>query len=448
VQYLAASGFSPDEIVEAGLAVRTKKQEKTYQKDKVSEKKSRNEDDAGEEHDYSGLMDRFRSRLIIPIMEKSGQNAIALGGRYLEPAASDDAEESKDEGKSFTPAKYINSPDSLVFTKKNVLFNRQRSKRAIDDASSKAKDSSENDSQSSTTSYDAPPAVVIVEGYFDAIALSNVGVRNVVASMGTALPVEQLEIAAEMGNVPGGRIILCMDGDDAGRNAVERICSSNILSKVPELNKNELYVATIPGGDVKDPSDFVDVAGGGDQAREQFESEILDKAVPWDEWYIARILSKHDANANDGEDGSFSTICDEVSTFLATFPSPADRTRRVHKIADMLVHLIANGDDNNSSSSIGMLRVQLEADILNMASRKAGVKEAMERRIEQSDGVSGDAAASKMKRLASGNDGMADEERKMSRKALAKARPRSEVGAPKRIAAASKPSNARRRSTR
>ena len=53
-----------------------------------------------------------------------------------------------------------------------------------------------------------------------------------------------------------------MDGDDAGINAVVRLCSSNVLSKVPELNRNELYVATLPVDDyVKDPADFVDFAG-------------------------------------------------------------------------------------------------------------------------------------------------------------------------------------------
>ena len=120
--------------------------------------------------------------------------------------------------------------------------------------------------------------------------MANVGVRNVVASMGTALPLEQLKIAAEMGNVPGGRIILCMDGDDAGVNAVERLCSSNILSKVPELNRNELYVATLSDGiNVKDPSDFVEYAG--DNAKQRFQEEILDEAIPWDEWYITRLVS-------------------------------------------------------------------------------------------------------------------------------------------------------------
>jgi len=220
-----------------------------------------------------------------------------------------------------------------------------------------------------------------------------------------------------------GRIILCMDCDDAGRNAVERLCSSNILWKVPELNRNELYVATLPGGDlnIKDPADFVISAGGGDNARARFQKEILDKSIPWDEWYVARLLSKYDVDAKDGTEGSFAAVCNQVSTFLASFPSPADRTRRVHKIAEMLVTLIA--DDDSSSSALSMLRVQLEADILNMASRKAGVREAIERRIEQTDGLMGEATTSKIERLATGDFGaISDDERKMSKRALTKSK--------------------------
>jgi len=131
-----------------------------------------------------------------------------------------------------------------------------------------------------------------------------------------------------------------MDRDDAGRNAVERLCGSNILWKVPELNRNELYVATLPGGDVniKDPADFVNFGGGGDKARERFQEEVLDQSMPWDEWYVARLLSKYDVDAKDGTEGSFAAVCNQMSTFLASFPSPADRARRVHNIADMLRH--------------------------------------------------------------------------------------------------------------
>ena len=210
VEYLAEAGFTPDEIVEAGLAVRTKQkqqqvEDKQYIKieDKSKEDQSDKEvsdADQDKQHDYSGLMDRFRSRLIVPIMDEGGQNVIALGGRHLETNNDDE----NDNNVKFTPAKYINSPDSLVFTKKNVMFNRHKANVALNELSS-------IDQSSSSTpegSFDVPPAVVIVEGYFDAIALSNVGVKNVVASMGTALPLEQLKIAAEMGNVPGGKSLI------------------------------------------------------------------------------------------------------------------------------------------------------------------------------------------------------------------------------------------------
>ena len=242
-----------------------------------------------------------------------------------------------------------------------------------------------------------------------------------------------------------GKIILCMDGDDAGQNAVERLCSNNraLLQKVPEMDVNELYVATLPGSDeakkqnVKDPFDFVSFAGGGDKARVCFQEEILDKSIPWDEWYVARILSRHDKDARDGTEGSFADICDVVSTFLATFTNPADRTRRVYKIAEMLVDLIADDGDNSSSSSLGMLRVQLESDILSMSTRKAGVREAMERRIEQTDGVSGKTVASKIEKLSSGSFDVEDEDdRKMSTSALARRMPppRSDVAKPRETA--------------
>lgn len=190
VNYLAKMEFTSDEIVEAGLAVRTKKKKK-FQMEDSEEEKPNDADTAA--NDYSSLMDRFRSRLIIPILDDSGQHVIAFGGRHLESVAT--SEDAKSE--NFTPAKYINSPDSLVFTKKNVLFNKYKAQEAVN-----ARSSESNSSPSLT--FNAPKGVVIVEGYFDAIALSNVGVKNVVASMGTALPPEQLKIAAEMGKVPGG----------------------------------------------------------------------------------------------------------------------------------------------------------------------------------------------------------------------------------------------------
>jgi DNA primase len=138
-------------------------------------------------------MDRFRSRLIIPIFDDCGEHVIAFGGRHIGSVGT-----SHETTEDFTPAKYINSPDSLVFTKKNILFNKYRAEQALNDVVQ-----SLESSRFPLSTFDAPKGVVIVEGYFDAIALSNVGVKNVVACMGTALPLEQLQLAAAVGKVPG-----------------------------------------------------------------------------------------------------------------------------------------------------------------------------------------------------------------------------------------------------
>ncbi len=96
-----------------------------------------------------------------------------------------------------------------------------------------------------------------------------------------------------------------------------RLCASlnSKLSEVPNLNQNELYVAMLPDG-MKDPFDFVHFAGGRTKARDWFWQEILRKAIPWDEWYIVWLLSKHNPDIKDGTPRSFSEVYKEASTFL------------------------------------------------------------------------------------------------------------------------------------
>jgi DNA primase len=99
VEYLSNMGFTPNEIVESGLAVRTKS--------KSANKPPSMED---ESLDCSDLMDRFRNRLVVPILDKKGKDVIGFGGRHLESMGTTDS--------SYTPAKYINSPESAIFKKK------------------------------------------------------------------------------------------------------------------------------------------------------------------------------------------------------------------------------------------------------------------------------------------------------------------------------------------
>lgn len=404
VSHLEQEGFTADEIMFSGLATQTKKM-----RDKVL-------DGSKDVVSPEDLMDRFRGRLIVPIMDSSGRNVIALGGRHLERQQLDDADEPGGKNDKFTPAKYINSPESLVFTKKNVLFNMYQAKVELP-----TKESTSNLDENRTLNFDEKlSGTLVVEGYFDAISLSNIGVTNVVASLGTALQLEQLEQIANADSMAGGgRIALCLDSDEAGLSALERACAALQRSNI---DANQLFVATLPEG-IKDPAEFVESIADGEDAKARFNNEVLDNVVAWDQWFIKRIISRHQVDAGDNEQG-ISAACDEIATFLAgTFTRPKDRTERAKIAAGILAEKTIHNEDEMNSSSVGMIRVQLEADILNIASRKASVREAVDRRIESADGIVGEMAASKLTRLAFGGGTTEDEEGKLSKSALIRSKP-------------------------
>ncbi|MEA1970260.1 MAG: DNA primase, partial [Thermodesulfobacteriota bacterium] len=123
--------------------------------------------------------DRFRGRLIFPIEDLSGR-VVAFGGRAL----GDDM------------PKYLNSPESPVYTKGRVLYGMYRTKDSI-----RNKD-----------------YVIIVEGYVDLLSLRDAGVSNVVATLGTALTREQVELIRRFTR----NVAVIFDPDEAGRHAVER----------------------------------------------------------------------------------------------------------------------------------------------------------------------------------------------------------------------------------
>lgn len=135
------------------------------------------------EMDYSTLMDRFRGRLVVPIFDATGTEILGFGGRILE---SEDSTET-----AFKTAKYLNSPESLAFQKKNILFGQHMAKKAI---------------RFWVKTEEVPRPVLIVEGYMDAIALWQAGVPEAVACMGTALTSEQLSAAARITGTKNGKI--------------------------------------------------------------------------------------------------------------------------------------------------------------------------------------------------------------------------------------------------
>lgn len=202
IAYAAKNGFSPRDCVKAGLA--TEKQN-------------------------GGISDKFRDRLMIAIQNQSGV-VVAFGGRDLAP---------KQEG--FERPKYMNSPDTALYNKSEILFGLNHSRGAI---------SKEN-------------AVIIVEGYFDLISLYQGGVQNVVAASGTALT----EIHANILSRYAKTAYLVFDGDAAGRKATHR----TIEIVLPKGIVPRVFALARPDGTKIDPDNFVNEQGA-DAFREQLKN--------------------------------------------------------------------------------------------------------------------------------------------------------------------------------
>lgn len=158
--------------------------------------------------------DRFRDRIMFPIPDSRGR-IIAFGGRAMSAEVS---------------AKYLNSPETELFHKGNVLYNFARARKALQKGG----------------------AVIAVEGYMDVIALAQAGFDNVVAPLGTALTENQLELLWRMSGEP----VLCFDGDKAGLKAAYRAADMVLPLVAPG---HTARFALLPEG--KDPDDLVKAEG-------------------------------------------------------------------------------------------------------------------------------------------------------------------------------------------
>ncbi|HKP23653.1 MAG TPA: DNA primase, partial [Dongiaceae bacterium] len=163
--------------------------------------------------DGRACFDRFRGRVMFPILDRKGQ-AIAFGGRIL------------DQGEP----KYLNSPETPLFHKGRVLY-------GLNHAQKTARETNE---------------IIVVEGYMDVIALAQAGVSNAVAPLGTALTEDQIALLWRMAQEP----VLCFDGDNAGQRAAARAADRAIPLLKPGLS---LRFAWMPAGE--DPDSLVRARG-------------------------------------------------------------------------------------------------------------------------------------------------------------------------------------------
>ncbi|MEH2200630.1 DNA primase [Nostoc sp.] len=190
-----------------------------------------------------GYYDVFRDRLMIPIRDVQGR-VIAFGGRTL-----------TDE-----QPKYLNSPETELFSKGKTLFALDQAKGGISQLDQ----------------------AVVVEGYFDAIALHAAGINNAVASLGTALSLEQVRLILRY--TESKQLVLNFDADKAGTNAAERA-----IGEIAELAyKGEVQLKILNLADGKDADEYLHSHTPEDYG------ELLKNAPLWLDWQIQQIIQSRD----------------------------------------------------------------------------------------------------------------------------------------------------------
>lgn len=195
----------------------------------------------GSDHFY----DRFRGRLIFPICDEQGR-VVAFSGRIL---AGDEK-----------TAKYVNSPETPIFTKGRIFFGLDKSKRALLDAR----------------------AAILCEGQLDLIACFMAGIKNIVAPQGTALTADHARLLKRYVD----EVILCFDSDAAGQNATVRSLDSLLAAGLA------VRVAVVPAP--HDPDTFIKENGGA-----AFQ-KVIDEAAGFFDWYLGRLCATHDVNTDKG----------------------------------------------------------------------------------------------------------------------------------------------------
>ncbi|QLE78706.1 DNA primase [Francisella sp. Scap27] len=222
-------------------------------------------------NDSGRVYDRFRGRIMFPIRNIQG-SVIAYGGRVIEDV----------EG-----VKYINSPETLVFQKNNVLYGlyeyRQLKKQ-----------------------HQVSESLVVVEGYMDVVGLAGFGFYGAVATLGTAFSQNHAKILFRETN----SVVLCFDGDSAGQKAATR--TIKIVLPILDANK-KLKILSLADG--KDPDDFIKSHG-----LSMFQEKIED-AEPVAEFLVNSFIADKDLSKAESKAEVVESLKDFVSEVEANIYS-------------------------------------------------------------------------------------------------------------------------------
>ncbi|MGF1495381.1 MAG: DNA primase [Elainellaceae cyanobacterium] len=229
----------------------------------------------------SGYYDRFRDRLMIPIHDLQGR-VVGFGGRTLGEAQ----------------PKYLNSPDTELFDKGSLLYGLDKARLAI------AKEDS----------------AIVVEGYFDVIALHAVGITHAVASLGTALNLKQVKQLLRY--TESKQVILNFDADAAGTRAAERAIGE--AADLAYRGEIQLRILNIPDG--KDPDEYLQTHDA-DAYR-----HLVQQAPLWLDWQIQQAHGDRDLKQAD----HFHQVTQDTVALLSKIANATTRTHYVRHCAELL----------------------------------------------------------------------------------------------------------------
>ena len=226
--------------------------------------------------DSGKAYDRFRNRVIIPIADEHG-HITGFGGRVITNADS---------------PKYLNSPETIIFNKRYLLFGLDQAQKAIKEQN----------------------FAIVVEGYMDAISLHSYGITNAVASLGTAFTIQQCRKILRF----SPNIYFCYDSDNAGQNATMRALA------IASSSGANVRVISIPDG--KDPDEFVKKHGA-----KAFYT-LIDKALPLMEFQLQYVLKNTNGNTLEGK---LSAI-NQLMPLLANISNAVERNEYIIRISNVL----------------------------------------------------------------------------------------------------------------
>ena len=228
------------------------------------------------DNDSGRRYDRFRDRLMIPIVNPKG-DIIAFGGRII------------DQGEP----KYLNSPETPLFEKGRELFGLPQARQALRETD----------------------IAIVTEGYMDVIALAQNGVGNAVATLGTATTATHVQKLLRQVD----RIVFCFDGDNAGRKAAWRALENSLEALA---DNKSLGFVFLPEED--DPDSFIRSRG-----KAAFDRMVAE-AMPLSDFLLRELAQRCDLTSSEGK----AKLVYEAKPLLTRLPTPLLRLQLVKRLAE------------------------------------------------------------------------------------------------------------------